>query len=126
MNYVKTNPDNSQLFLTSKDEPSTKIDDTDIKSSSSENLLRFFIDNKLIFNEYISKFCKRTLKIFEKYMTKDKVRTIMNAFFSCQFAYWSLIWMFHNRKLNNRINKLQERALPLVHNDNTSSLYELL
>ena len=126
MNYVKTNPDNSQLFLTSKDEPSTKIDDTDIKSSSSENLLGFFIDNKLIFNEHISKLCKRTLKIFEKYMTKDKLRTIMNAFFSCQFAYCSLIWMFHNLKLNNRINKLHERALPLVHNDNTSSLYELL
>ena len=34
--------------------------------------------------------------------------------------------MFHNRKLNNRINKLQERALRLVHNDNTSSFYELL
>ena len=34
--------------------------------------------------------------------------------------------MFHNRILNNRINKLQERALRLVHNDNTSSFYELL
>ena len=34
--------------------------------------------------------------------------------------------MFHNRTLNNRINKLQERVLRLVYNDNTSSLYELL
>ena len=34
--------------------------------------------------------------------------------------------MFHNRTLNNRINKLQERALRLVHNDNTSSFCELL
>ena len=34
--------------------------------------------------------------------------------------------MFHNRTLNNRINKLQERALRLVRNDNTSSFYELL
>ena len=59
-------------------------------------------------------------------MTKDKLRTIMNAFFSSQFAYCPLIWMFHNRTLNNRINKLQERALRLVHNDNTSSFYEFL
>ena len=29
-------------------------------------------------------------------------------------------------KLNNRINKLQERALRLVHDDKTSSFYELL
>ena len=34
--------------------------------------------------------------------------------------------MFHNRTLNNIINKLQERALRLVHNENTSSFYELL
>ena len=34
--------------------------------------------------------------------------------------------MFHNRTLNNRINKLQERRLRSVHNDNTSSFYELL
>ena len=46
-------------------------------------------------------------------------------FFS-QFAYCPLIWMFHNRTLNKRINKVQERALRLVHNDNTSSFYELI
>ena len=59
-------------------------------------------------------------------MTKDKVRTMMNAFVSSQFAYCPLIWMFHNHTLNNRINKFQERALCLVHNDNTSPFYELL
>ena len=59
-------------------------------------------------------------------MTKHKLRSIMNAFFSSQFAYCPLIWMFHNRTLNNRINKLQEWALRLVHNDNISSFYELL
>ena len=48
-------------------------------------------------------------------MTKDKRRNIMNAFFSSQFAYCSLVWMFQNRTLNNRINKLQEQALRLVH-----------
>ena len=59
-------------------------------------------------------------------MTKGKLRTIMNVFFSSQFAYCPLICMFHNRTQNNRINKLQERALRLIHNDNTSSFYELL
>ena len=46
-------------------------------------------------------------------------------FFASQFAYWPLVWMFHNRTMNNRINELQERAIHLVHNDNTSSFYEL-
>ena len=59
-----------------------------------------------------------------KYMTKDKLRTIMNASFSSQFVYCPWIWIFHNRTLNNRVNK-QERALRLVRNDNTSSFYKL-
>ena len=59
-------------------------------------------------------------------MTKGKFRTKMNALFSFQFAYCPLIWMFQNRTLNNKINKLQERVLLLVHNDNTFSFYELL
>jgi len=34
--------------------------------------------------------------------------------------------MFHNRTLNNRINKIHERALRLVYNDNISTFSELL
>ena len=97
-----------------------------------KKLLGVIIDDKLTFNEHVSKLCKKAsnklhaLARISKYMTKDKLRTIMNAFFTSQFAYCPLIWMFHNRTLKNRINKLQERALRLVHNDNTSSFYELL
>ena len=59
MNYLKANPGKSQLLLTSNDEASIKIDDTDIKSSSSKNLLGVIIDNKLTFNELVSKLCKK-------------------------------------------------------------------
>ena len=41
-NDLKANPDKSQLLLTSKDEVSIEIDDTDIKSSSSKKLLGGF------------------------------------------------------------------------------------
>ena len=34
--------------------------------------------------------------------------------------------MFHNRRLNNKINRLHERALRLVYNDETSSFKDLL
>ena len=115
-----------------KDEASIKIDETDIKSSSCKTLLGVLIDNKLIFNEHFSKLCKKAsnklhaLARISKYITKEKLRTIMNAFFFSQFAYCPLIWNFYNETRNNRINKLQERALRLVHNDNTSSFYEPL
>ena len=128
VNYLKANPGKSQLLLTSKDEVSINIDDTSIKSSSSKKLLRVLIDNKLTFNEHVSKLCKKSsnklhaLTRISKYMTQDKLRTIMNAFFSSRFAYCPLIWMFLNRTLNKRINKVQERALHLVHNGNTIPL----
>ena len=128
----KANPDKPQLLLTSKGEASIKIDDTNIKNSSSEKLLGVSIDNKLTFNGHVSKLFKKasnklhTLARISKYITKDKLRTIMNVFFTSHFAYCSLVWMFHNRTLSNRISKLQKRALRLVHNDNTSSFYDLL
>ena len=50
----------------------------------------------------------------------------MNAFFSAQFSYCPLTWMFHSRKLNNKINKLHERCLRTVYNNDTSTYEELL
>ena len=41
-----------------------------------------------------------------KYMNTDKLRLIMKAFINAQFGYYPLVWMFHSRTLNNRINKL--------------------
>ena len=34
--------------------------------------------------------------------------------------------MCHSRKLNNKINRLQERALRIVYNDKSSTYYHLL
>ena len=39
----------------------------------------------------------------------------MKTFIESQFNYCPLTWMFHSRKLNNRINKLHERALKIVY-----------
>ena len=50
----------------------------------------------------------------------------MNAFINSQFGYCPLVWMFHSRSLNNRINRIQERALRIVYNDNLSTFNELL
>ena len=59
-------------------------------------------------------------------MNKDKLRILMKAFIESQFAYCPLIWMFHSREINNKINKLHERALRLVYSDHISTFDELL
>ena len=50
----------------------------------------------------------------------------MNAFITSHFSYCPVVWMFHNRKLNNRINRLHEHVLRIVYKDYTSSFEELL
>ena len=50
----------------------------------------------------------------------------MKSYFLSQFSYCPLVWMFHSRKLNNRINRLHERSLRVVYRDNISFFDELL
>ena len=53
-------------------------------------------------------------------------KTLMKAFIESQFNYCSLIWMFHSREINNKINNLHERALHITYKDTESSFEELL
>ena len=59
-------------------------------------------------------------------MNIHKQRTIMKSFLTSQFSYCPLIWMFHIRRLNNKINSKYERGLRITYQDNTSIFQELL
>ena len=59
-------------------------------------------------------------------MSLEKRRTLMKAFIESQFNYCPLIWMLHSRTLNNKINRIHERALRTVYSDYNSSFNELL
>ena len=50
----------------------------------------------------------------------------MKAFVESQFGYCPLIWMFHSRGLNNKINRIHERALRITYKDKSSTFQELL
>ena len=51
----------------------------------------------------------------------------MKAFITSQFSYCPLTWMFHSRDMEHRINRIHERALRLVYNNNQHlSFNELL
>ena len=40
--------------------------------------------------------------------------------------FFSLAWMFHGTQINNKINKLHERAPRVVYNDTITTFEELL
>ena len=50
----------------------------------------------------------------------------MKTFIISQFNYCPLVWMFHNRMLNNKINNLHKRSLRLVYKDKKLTFHELL
>ena len=65
-------------------------------------------------------------------MNIHKQRITMKAFITSKFGYCPLVWMFHSRKLNSRVNKLHEKliiensVLRIVYPDYTFSFTEVL
>ena len=89
-------------------------------------------DNKLKLDKHIENICQKengklnVLARVTNYMELPKRRILMNAFFKAQFNYCPVIWMFHSRSLNNKINWLHERCLRIIYNDKRSTFGELL
>ena len=119
-NGMKLNEEKCKLLILSKKSNNNTeiiLGNETIKNSKSEKLLGITIDEKLTFNKHIGNLCKKAsqklhaLARISKYMDKDKVRTIMKAFITSQFGYCPLVWMYHSRKLNNRINKNTRKGL---------------
>ena len=109
-----------------------KIGNENLSACKLVDLLGVKIDNNLDFKEHVTKSCKKgsqklhTLARLSKYLGKKKFRLLIRAFVNSQFNYCPLIWMFHNRTLNNKINKLHERDLRFVYKNDDLSFQELL
>ena len=90
------------------------------------------INNRLTFKSHAENLCKKAgqklhaLARIANYMDISKKRSIMNAFILSQFSYCPLIWMFQERKLNHRINKIYEDILRIVYNYHQCLFEELL
>ena len=53
-------------------------------------------------------------------------RTLFKAFVESQFKYFRIVWMFHSQRTNNKINRLHERVLSIVYDDDVSTFDQLL
>ena len=132
-NHLKANPDKFHLVLSEKDTSlSIEVSGFVIENQLSAKLLGIKIDNKLSFNEHVKVLCSKAsqklhaLARVRNYMNLKQSKILMKTFILSHFGYCPLVWMLHSRKLNNRINRIHERALRLVYKDNVSSFDELL
>ena len=109
-----------------------KIGTSQVIETHLVKLLGVKIESDLSFNTYLTTVCKRAsqklnaLSRLCSIIPLNQRRCLMQAFFASQFSYSPLVWMFHSRKLNRKINNLHYRALRIVYRDETSSFDELL
>ena len=113
-------------------EQRAQIRDDIIWGSNKKKLIVLQIDRNLNFNEYVSSLCKkagRKLSVLVRlshFFSIKQRRILMKSFTESQFSYCFLIWMFHGRGVNNKINHLHKLSLRIVYKDNNSTFKELL
>ena len=131
-NLLKANPEKSHLLTNSAQEIQINIGEIAISNSKCEKLPGIHIDNKLTFEPHVRSRCKKAsqkLNAFARiaYSLKfDQRKLLLNAFITSQFPYAPVAWIFHNRKLNNHINRIHERALRIAYQEHSSTFNELL
>ena len=129
---MKSNPDKCHALVSTNKHLNRKVSDFIIGNNECEKLLGLKIDVNLNFNEHISDLCKKSsrkisaLARVAPFMSIEKRKVVMNAFFTSQFSYCPLVWMCHSRTNNSKINMFHERCLRIIYNDKQSSFTELL
>ena len=94
-----------------------------IKETKEEKLLRVILHKKLCFKQQVRSFCKMAgqkldaLSRISLFRDAEKLKRIMKAFTLSQFSYCLLVWMFCYRTLDNKVNRIHERALRITYRD---------
>ena len=121
---LKANADKSHLIASSKVPVAIQISqifDIKVTSESRVKLLGIHMDNRLNFDYHVSQLGKKASKKLQvlarifKYVETSKRSVLVNSFITSQFSYCPLIWMFHSRRMEQRTNKIHERALRLTY-----------
>ena len=90
------------------------------------------VDSRLNFNKHLDGIIKKAsrkinaLSKITPFINISKRRVLKKSFFNSQFNYCPLVWIFQNHSLNNKINRLHEKALRIVYRDSESSFVNLL
>ena len=133
-NNMKLNKDKCHLLVSRHKYENVwvKMGDEQIWESAKQKLLGIEIGRNLNFHDHVISLCKKAgrklavLARLSKFMSFKQKRILMKTFVESQFGYCPLIWMFHSRKVNSKINHLQERSLRIVYNDYITSFEDLL
>ena len=119
-------------LILSVDEPFLINIDNEVLKNSNKNLLGINLNNRLDLDTHVANICNRVSKKLHalarisQFMSIHKRRMTLKPFIASEFGYCPFLWMFHSRKLDSPVNKLNERALRIIYQDYASSFTELL
>ena len=108
------------------------LEDAFLENEDTVKLLGIMIDKQLKFDKHINGILKKAndklnaLLRVSKFMSQTKLRILLKTFIESQFNYCPLVWMFHSRALDTKINKLHERALRAVYKNKFLTFQQLL
>ena len=133
-NYMKLNQHKCHLLVSGYKHENiwAQIGEVKIWESLKQKLLEVVIDRDLNFNEYVSYLCKKAgrkrsiLSRLLNLMSFQQRKFLLKSFADAQLVYCPLVWMFHGREINRKINYIHERSLRIVYGDYNSSFKNLL
>ena len=108
-NQMKANKDKCHLLISDGENITINVDGNKIGKSICEKLLGVIVDYKPKFNEHLDNILQKpgrkvnALSRILPYMNFEKRRILMSSFFTSQFNYCPVVWMFHSRAMNNKI-----------------------
>ena len=136
-NEMIVNPDKFQAIIINKhsrlhESFKLKVGTYEIETQNCVELLGIEIDDKLNFKKHISKLCKKaagqlnSICRLKRDMNKDAMKVLIESFVYANFNYCPLVWHFCNPQSIRNMEKIQERALRLIYDDNESSYEHIL
>ena len=95
-------------------------------------MLGILFNNKFDFDKHVNSLCRKASKKLNAlvrvvhYMNLARRMLIMSVFTFLQFECYTLVWMFHIRKLNNHMKNIHECTLRIAFIDYKSTFQQTL
>ena len=111
---------------------SVKVGESNIYEQDKVELLWITIDNKFTFQYHLEEKLKKAnsklaiLKINQSYLSFQQNKIVLSSFVHSQLSYAPLVWMFHSKEMEHKMNIVQTKALRILYDEPDMAFIDLL
>ena len=135
VNCMEANPSKFQLILANSKQNSdfsVRVQDSVIKAEPHVKLLGVHIDVNLNFSYHVSQVCNRAnrqlnaLKRLANFLDVNTKLQLYKSFIMCHFSYCPLVWNMCGKTNNDKLERIQYRALKFIFEESVIDYCTLL